>query len=74
MNEGIFAEIIATNYYGNSPASPIGNGGLVKLVPDAPISLTNDPSLTSASSISFYWDQGASNGGTPVIDYSIYYD
>jgi hypothetical protein len=39
LNESIHAKIIATNYYGDSPISDSGNGGLIKLVPDAPVNL-----------------------------------
>jgi hypothetical protein len=44
------------------------------LVPDAPIDLTNDPSVTTESVIRFTWSEGLSNGGTPVIDYDVYYN
>jgi hypothetical protein len=74
LNEEIWAMVIATNVYGDSPYSPPGNDGLIKLIPDAPVNLVNDPTLTSASSIRFTYEEGASNGGLPVIDYSIYYD
>ena len=39
LNESIYAKIIATNFYGDSPFSDPGNGGLIKLVPDAPVNL-----------------------------------
>jgi len=56
MNEGIYAYIIATNFYGDSIQSELGNGGLVKLIPDAPVNLTNDPTVTDAYFIRFTWD------------------
>jgi len=43
-------------------------------VPDAPINLANDPTTTTDTVIKFTWNQGVSNGGTSVIDYSVYYD
>lgn len=43
-------------------------------MPDAPISLTNDLTTTTDTEIRFTWLDGASDGGTPVIDYTIYYD
>jgi hypothetical protein len=43
-------------------------------VPDAPIDLTDDAPNTSATQISFTWNDGASDGGVAVIDYRIYYD
>ena len=42
LNEEIWAKVIANNVYGDSPYSPAGNNGLVKLIPDAPVSLVND--------------------------------
>jgi hypothetical protein len=39
LNEGINAKIISQNYYGDSVFSESGNGGLVKLIPDAPVNL-----------------------------------
>jgi hypothetical protein len=42
LNEEIWAKIIATNVYGDSPYSSAGNNGLVKLIPDAPVNLIND--------------------------------
>ena len=47
---------------------------MIVLVPDAPINPMNNPSVTSNSVIGFTWSDGASNGGTPVIDYKITYD
>jgi hypothetical protein len=43
-------------------------------VPDAPVSLTNDLSTTTDTVIRFTWSDGASDGGTAVIDYSIHCD
>ena len=44
------------------------------LVPDAPINLANNPSVTSALQIGLTWTQGLSNNGKPVIDYTISFD
>jgi len=35
----IYAKIIAYNALGDGPESPVGNGGVVVLVPDAPINV-----------------------------------
>jgi hypothetical protein len=43
-------------------------------VPDAPISLANDPTVTTDTVIRFTWTPGVSDGGSSVIDYSVYYD
>ena len=74
MNEGIYAKIIAYNVYGDSPFSEQGNDGLVKLVPDTPINLANDPTVTTDLRIRFTWTEGLSNGGDEVLDFSVYYD
>jgi len=44
----IDAKIIASNVYGDSALSLSGNGATIVLVPDAPINLANNPSITSA--------------------------
>ena len=43
-------------------------------MPDAPVNLQNDATQTSASKIRVTWQAGASNGGSQVIDYWLYYD
>jgi hypothetical protein len=43
-------------------------------VPDAPISLANDPLVTTDTVIRFTWSDGSSDGGSSVIDYTVYYD
>jgi len=65
---------VAINKYGDSLASDEGNGAEMWTNPDAPISLIEDLSGRSLNSIAFTWKEGASNGGSPVIDYRIYYD
>ena len=74
LDESVWVKIIAENFYGDSLISDAGNGGLVKLVPDAPVNLANVPSVTSDNRIKFTWQQGASNGGDTVLDFDIYYD
>jgi hypothetical protein len=43
----IYAEVIGTNYYGDSVFSVSGNGAVILLVPDAPVNLMNDPTITT---------------------------
>jgi hypothetical protein len=74
LDESVWVKIIAENFYGDSLISDTGNGGLVKLVPDAPINLANDATVTIDTLIKFTWEEGASNGGDTVLDFSIYYD
>jgi hypothetical protein len=60
--------------YGESLVSNDGNGALIQLVPDLPITLTNDLDVTSATVVKITWSDGVSNGGTAVIDYRVSYD
>lgn len=41
---------------------------------DAPVNLADVPTDTNAYQISMTWQEGAADGGTPVIDYRIYHD
>ena len=65
---------MSVNFYGDSAESAVGSGAVIQLVPDAPVSLTNDPSTTTDTQIRFTWADGASDGGTAVIDFAVYYD
>lgn len=66
--------VIATNAYGDSLTSDSGNGAVIVLVPDPPINLANDPSITRDNVIGLVWEEAADNGGESVIDYRITYD
>ena len=41
--------------------------------PDAPINLANNVAVTAAGVVGLTWNNGASTGGSPIIDYSISY-
>lgn len=71
--DSIWAKIVATNLVGNSEESDEGNGAVILTNPDAPVSLANDNTSTSASQITLTWSDGASNGGAPIIDYRVLY-
>jgi hypothetical protein len=43
-------------------------------VPDAPTNLANDAANTKGNQISVTWVAPAFNGGSPVLDYSVWYD
>jgi hypothetical protein len=43
-------------------------------VADAPVSLVNDHLTTTDTVIRFTWNDGSSDGGNVVIDYTVYYD
>lgn len=74
FGDSVFAKIIATNYYGDSLESDAGNGARVLLVPSAPINLVKNKVTTTAFVIGFSWEDGASTGGSDIIDYKISYD
>lgn len=74
LNKEIWVKVVAENFYGDSPYSDPGNNGLIKLIPDAPINIYNDPTVTDATKIRIIWTEGLSDGGMPVLDYDVYYD
>jgi hypothetical protein len=41
---------------------------------NAPINLANVPAVTTATQIGLTWSPGPSNGGTPILDYTVSYD
>ena len=43
------------------------------MVPDTPINFANDPAITNEARISMTWSPGASNGGTAILEYRVYY-
>ena len=58
---------------GSSAASSAGSGAIIISTPDAPISLSENTSERSASTLGLTWTEGSSNGGTVIIDYRINY-
>lgn len=70
----IYAKVIAINLYGPSIESSVGNGAIILTVPDAPLNLIDDVENTDSTQISLDWDEGLADGGTPVIDYTLWYD
>jgi hypothetical protein len=43
-------------------------------VPDSPVNLQNDPSVTRNNVLRFTWQDGSSDGGSSILDYRITYD
>ena len=70
----IYAKLTATNIQGTTPESPVGNGAIILTFPDTPTSFTNVPSITNGYQIGLTWTKGVNEGGTPVIDYRVWYD
>ena len=50
------------------------SGGIILSVPSAPVGLTNNLLLTTASVIALTWNNGLSIGGSPIIDYRVSFD
>jgi hypothetical protein len=49
LGDSIDVTVVAQNIYGDSITSAQGSGANIVLVPDAPIALSDAPSITSAS-------------------------
>ena len=73
LGDHVDVKVIAKNIYGSSDFSAVGDGATIKLVPDAPLNLQNLPDITTATRIGLSWTPGVSDGGSPVLDYQIFY-
>lgn len=71
QGDSIWAKVTATNSYGTSIESIVGNGDVVVFVPDPPINLIDDVATTSAFVMGMLWEDPANDGGKPIIDYII---
>jgi hypothetical protein len=69
----VYAKLFATNQFGDSIMSEVGNGALIALVPTSPLSLTNRADVTNYSSIGLQWEPCDDDGGALVIDYELYF-
>lgn len=74
LGDSVYVTVTASNLYGESLPSPVGNGATVVQIPDPPIQLQDDTSVTTASVIGITWIEGISHGGADVIDYRVWYD
>jgi len=74
LGDRIYANVIAVNHYGNADASPNGGGPRIVLVPDAPVNLDNQAGVTTREVIGLTFEDGASSGGTTILDYRLWYD
>jgi hypothetical protein len=74
QDDEIIFKVSAANQYGESDPSDPAGGATVVLVPDAPLNLVNDPVCTNAFTICFWYEEGANDGSSPVLDFDIYYD
>jgi hypothetical protein len=69
----VYAKVNAINVVGASDYSQVGNGAIILTIPDAPLNLSDDVLITSLHQIGLQWYQGYENGGTPVLDYRVWY-
>lgn len=74
LGSSIYAKVTATNFYGSSQVSDVFNGAYMVILPDAPTNLADNEAVTTASVIGLTWNEGLSDGGTPILDYAISYD
>ena len=74
LGETVDTKVTAINFYGSSAVSDVGNGAQIVAVTDAVVNLQSDPLVTSATVIGLEWEDGPSNNGEAVIDYTIFYD
>ncbi len=74
--------VSAINAYGNSLNSTsgfgldstTGSGGILITNPDPPISLSEVVSLRTNTTLGLSWVNGLSDGGSPVLDYTVFSD
>lgn len=67
----VYANVIATNIYGDSNTSTEGNGAIIITTPDAPINLQEDYAQRTKSTLAITWQNAAFDGGDDIIDYRI---
>jgi hypothetical protein len=67
----IYANLIASNVYGNSATSVVGNGAVIYAVPYPPVNLTEDMTKRTVTTVGLYWIDGSNNGGLSVVDYRV---
>ena len=71
FGSSIVVKVVATNVKGSSAESLTGNGATIITVPDAPISLVEDLSSRTISTLGLNWSDGLSDGGSAIIDYRV---
>ena len=67
----IYANVIATNSYGDSSESDEGNGAIITTYPDAPINLAEVLVDRTKSTLGLSWDAPVFTGGDVIVDYRI---
>lgn len=59
---------------GTSALSPAGNGAIILATPDAPVNLNENVAQRTISTLGITWQNGLSDGGSPIIDYRVTID
>jgi hypothetical protein len=67
----IYANVFATNFYGDSTVSADGNGAMITTNPDAPINLIESYATRDPTTIGLVWSHATFTGGDVIIDYRI---
>jgi hypothetical protein len=67
----VFANVIATNIYGDSDQSADGNGAVIVTSPDAPTDLAEVYEQRTKSTLGLTWTSPIFVGGTAILDYSV---
>jgi len=55
QGNSVVAKVTATNAFGNSIESDSGNGAEIKLVPSAPLQLSNNVQVTNSQIVGLSW-------------------
>ena len=61
----------ATNVKGTSDESAVGGSATIIQVPDAPLTLTENTSERTPTSLGLQWTAGNSDGGSAILDYRV---
>jgi hypothetical protein len=48
-----------------------GNGAVYTIVPDPPVSVVEDRTGKTATTLNLVWSDGPSNGGLSIVDYKV---
>lgn len=67
----IWAQVTATNIYGDSTVSEPGNGAVMYFYPDPVVNILENMADRSETTVGLTWEDGADPGGWPVEDYRI---
>jgi hypothetical protein len=69
--EDLYARVEAVNIYGTSLFSASSLPAIIMRVPAPPTNLRERTAFRSFTTLSFDWDNGVSNYGSPIIDYTV---